>query len=195
MMITIIGGSDSGKSAYAESVLLALTEKTGALQGRKTGENAGERFYLATMEPYGEEAEQKIARHRKQRAGKKIKTIACYRNLKTAVKELEKRNNPSVLLECMTNLTANEMFSEEVSPADGETPYEKICDGILGLKAVCENLVVVTGNLFADGIIYAEETEEYRKLLGRLNCFLGKESDILIEVKAGKPIFWKGEAG
>ena len=56
-MVTLItGGSGSGKSAYAESVI--------------TGFGEHERIYIATMYPFDEESHERIRRHRKMR-GKK----------------------------------------------------------------------------------------------------------------------------
>lgn len=63
MLILVTGGSGSGKSAYAEELLLALT---------KQGET---RYYIATMQVFGEEGKEKVGRHKKLRAGKGFLTI------------------------------------------------------------------------------------------------------------------------
>ena len=56
-MITVItGGSGSGKSAYAESLITGFGEK--------------ERIYIATMFPFDEESRRRIQRHRRMRAEK-----------------------------------------------------------------------------------------------------------------------------
>ena len=55
MMILIVGGAGSGKSAFAEDLLIKLS-------GDKMS-----RFYIATMEPYGEEAAARIRKHREAR--------------------------------------------------------------------------------------------------------------------------------
>ena len=68
-MITVItGGSGSGKSAYAEQMVL----EAGDLN----------RIYIATMFPFDEESHRKIARHRAMRAEKKFTTLECYTGLK-----------------------------------------------------------------------------------------------------------------
>ena len=60
-MITLVtGGSGSGKSAYAESLLYSCE---------------GIRYYIATMQIYDAEGEKKVERHRKLRAGKGFLTI------------------------------------------------------------------------------------------------------------------------
>ena len=91
MFHVITGGSGSGKSAYAEQCILDLK-----------GEN---RIYIATMYPFDEESHQRIQRHRKMRKEKKFSTIECY----TGLKNVEIPKDAHVLLECMSNLTANEM--------------------------------------------------------------------------------------
>ncbi len=70
MMTLVTGGCKCGKSHYAEKLL----------------ENfAGKKYYIATMEPYGEEAMTAIARHRKLRAGKGFETIERYTDIEGLV--------------------------------------------------------------------------------------------------------------
>ena len=56
MLIYVSGGSGSGKSAFAEDLVVQSGVR--------------KRVYLATMEPFGEDAAQRIARHRALRRGK-----------------------------------------------------------------------------------------------------------------------------
>ena len=66
-MITLVtGGSGSGKSAYAESLLYSCE---------------GIRYYIATMQIYDAEGEKKVERHRKLRAGKGFLTIESPMNV------------------------------------------------------------------------------------------------------------------
>ena len=92
MIHLVTGGSGSGKSAYAEQCILDF--------------GGTRRVYIATMQPFGAEGQARIARHRKMRAAKQFSTIECYTNLK----EVELEPGSDVLLECMSNLTANEIF-------------------------------------------------------------------------------------
>ena len=59
MITLVLGGSGSGKSAYAEHLLDGKTNK----------------YYIATMQVYDAEGEKKVARHRRLRAGKGFVTI------------------------------------------------------------------------------------------------------------------------
>ena len=56
MFTLLIGGAASGKSGYAEALLLRGPARP--------------LVYIAAMEPFGPEAEARIARHRALRAGK-----------------------------------------------------------------------------------------------------------------------------
>ncbi len=95
MLHLITGGSGSGKSRYAEDRILKL--------------GPGRRVYVATMYPYDDESFQRIRRHRAMRAQKEFETIECY----TALGKRSFPRDPIFLLECMSNLVANEMFRPE----------------------------------------------------------------------------------
>ena len=53
--------------------------------------------------------------------------------------------------------------------------------------------MIVTNQIFEDGIIYEPETMEYIRNLGQINQQLAEMADSVIEVVAGIPIFIKGE--
>jgi len=189
-MITLVtGGSGSGKSAYAESLLSSCE---------------GIRYYIATMQIYDAEGEKKVERHRKLRAGKGFLTIespmnvgkirfACAGEAEQAQyrQEAERKvqgnaEKKSALLECMSNLTANEMFSGE-QPVDRQPVITKILQGMEGLRKQADPLVIVTNNVFEDGMIYDDSTMEYIEALGRMNERLAAEADEVVEVIAGIP--------
>ena len=98
MFHLITGGSGSGKSEYAEQKLMEYASHS---------KRNKKRYYIATMIPFGKETEEKIARHRKLRAGKGFETIECYTDLKKAAEILQTKETGSVLLECMSNLVGN----------------------------------------------------------------------------------------
>ena len=75
MMELVTGGSGSGKSAYAESVICGKHRLL-----CETTENAP-LYYIADMIPYGRETEKKIKVHRKMRAGKGFVTLEWYVDL------------------------------------------------------------------------------------------------------------------
>ncbi len=170
MFALIFGGSGSGKSEYAEGLAVSLSAGDGTSL-----------YYIATMIPYGEEGQRRVERHRRLRQGKGFETIECYTDLKNLV--LPPRS--TVLLECMSNLTANELFEEH--GAKNRTADE-ILKGIGVLRASCTHLVVVTNDVFSDGILYEEATEQYLRCLGEINRRLADQADQVTEVVCGIPI-------
>ena len=140
MFHVVTGGSGSGKSAFAEQCILDC-------QGNK-------RIYIATMYPFDEESHRRIARHRAMRAEKKFTTIERY----TDLEHLTIPQGADVLLECMSNLTANEIYQEGGA---GDNTVKAILNGIHHLLEQAGNLVVVTNEVFSDGITYDPETETY----------------------------------
>ena len=117
MLVVVTGGSGSGKSAFAEDRVLSFGESR--------------RIYIATMQAFDEESHRRIRRHRRMRSGKGFETIERY----TELDELILPKNCVVLLECMSNLVANEMFRE-----DGFHPEvsEKITEGVRNLLSQAE---------------------------------------------------------
>ncbi len=168
MFTLVTGGAGSGKSEYAEAHVTGLD---------------GQRVYLATMEPFGAEAEARIARHREMRRDRGFLTVERFVDIgDAAVPE-----GASVLLEDLGNLLANEMYS----PAGGgpEAAYE----GVLKLAEKCRHLTVVTNEIGLGGDNYEGDTLRYMEELGRLNCLLAARADRVVEVVCGLPKVLKGE--
>ena len=170
MLILVIGGAASGKSAFAESL---------ACKG------ASPRVYVATMQSVDAECEKRIARHRQMRAGKGFATLECS-------SELENADiwGKTALLECLSNLAANEMFAPGMTP---QRAQQKILNGIDLLCRRCERVVVVSNEIFSDGASYDELTQAYRVLLAHLNREIARRADYVFEVIDGIPVVHKGE--
>ena len=167
MFVLIIGGSGSGKSEYAEQ---RLQEADGV-----------HKIYLATMQPCGQEGAWRIARHRKLRAGKGFATVECTDH----IEELTLADNADVLLEDLSNLLSNEMFS----PAGrGMDCLAVLKPGLQRLIGQTKNLVIVTNQVDSDGCDWDGEMAVFVKLLGELNSYLASLADEVIEVVAGIPL-------
>lgn len=199
MVVLVTGGSGSGKSAFAEEYLMRLSTQTET------------KYYIATMQPFGEESLAKIRRHQRLRAGKGFTTIEQSRDLTKAAQRIAKPSNQfqeeamtvnrpensvpfirdTALLECMSNLVANEMFAENKIRLRDEVTAQ-ILDGIEALNRQLEHLLIVTNNVFEDGISYEETTAEYIEAMGQVNERLAAMADTVIEVVAGIPVVWKG---
>ena len=173
MFVLITGGSGSGKSEYAENRAVRLSNETGLPL-----------YYIATMKPFGEEGRKRVERHQKLRSGKGFLTVERYVNLK----ELKIPKEGVVLLECLSNLTANEMF--ETGGAGEHTP-EEVLLGIQEIRSASRHLIAVTNDIFSDGIRYDKTTEQYQRYLGWINRKLAEEADEVTEIVCGIPLCWK----
>ena len=179
MIYLVTGGSGSGKSAYAESLLSEF-------------ENIRSRYYIATMQVYGEEGKKRVERHRRQRAGKGFITSEQTVQIEQALKKFKDSDKMSyvALVECVSNLTANEMFDENGQRSEDEV-VRRVVSGLKVLSQSVRELVIVTNNVFDDGITYDESTMAYIRALARINIELAAWADEVTEVVAGCPVIWK----
>lgn len=185
MLYLVTGGSGSGKSEYAEDLVQRLRRESMEKEQEGSKQESGQEvWYLATMIPYGTETEKKIARHRKMRKDKGFLTKECYLDLKGFVREEAKKGSrPScVLLECMSNLTANEMFEEAGS---GSSAFEAIREGIEALCDFCGQVVVVTNEVCSETAQDSPEMCRYKEQLGKINCWMGERAVQVTEVVYG----------
>lgn len=171
MLYMIFGGSGSGKSAYAEDLAVKLCPE--------------EKVYLATLTDIDEEMERRIQDHRRMREGKNFRTVEQGLSLET----LDLSGERLVLLECMTNLLANELYSHEAKHPDAPASY--IMEGIRHLKGQAEDLIVIAQDAFSE-VPMDPGMRRYVKESGRVNQLLAKEADVVVEVKFGLPLVLKG---
>lgn len=170
MLILVSGGSASGKSKYAEDLVGQAPP--------------GPRLYIATMQVRDGESRRRVERHRAMRAGKGFHTEERPVHLEEAAVPA----GAVVLLEDLSNLAANEWFGPEGSAGT----FDRVMAGVQRLREACACTVVVTNELFSDGIRYERETADYLKVLSRLNRAVAAEADRVYEVVCGIPISWKG---
>lgn len=96
--------------------------------------------------------------------------------------------NRVILLECMSNLTANELFDVGGS---GEEICRRIMAGIRHLQNLAKHLIIVTNEVFSDELNYDPDTLGYIRLLGRINRLLAEQAGRVTEVVYGLPVEWK----
>lgn len=190
MIHLVFGGSGSGKSAFAEKAVMELNCRT--------------KIYLATMKVYGQEGLEKVKRHQRLRASKGFFTVeapcSIFESLKSFLEKTcsndsetfgqQETSGNVVLLECLSNLVANEMFRDgEIVPE--EQVVERIEHDLKNVMTLAENLVVVSGNVFEDGIEYDEATRRYMKALAEITDFIAERADRVTEVVVGIPVLVK----
>ena len=170
MLTLVVGGAASGKSAYAERLVL---------------QTALPRYYLATMQVWDAECAARVEKHRRMRAEKQFETLECPLHLGTV--HLPARG--TALLEDLGNLTANELY--DPAGAD-EAAASAILDGLDRLAAQCEHLVVVSNEVFSGGADYAGDTDRYLNALAQVNNALAARADAVVRVVCGIPVYYKG---
>ena len=176
MFTLVVGGAASGKSEYAEGLVLASPHRP--------------RYYIATMEPFDEEGRARVEKHRRMRVDKEFETVECYYDLSSV--RLPRRG--TALLECVGNLAANELYSPQ-GAGSVEGALSAITAGVDALLAQCAGLVVVSNEVFTGGTDYAAGTEDYLRLVAGVNRALAQRADRVCEVVCGLPRYYKGAAG
>lgn len=170
MLTLVLGGAASGKSEYAEALVLRCGLP---------------RYYLATMQVWDAECIARVEKHRKMRAAKQFETLECPLHLETV--HLPRRG--TALLEDLGNLTANELYD----PAGaGDAAVEHILQGLDAIAAQCENLVIVSNEVFSGGADYAGDTDRYLLALAQVNNALAARADAVVRVVCGIPVYYKG---
>ena len=167
MLSLIIGGAGSGKSALAEALCCR---------------QEGPRLYIATMQAADGESMKRIEKHRRQREGLRFDTLEYPHSLDRA----EIPQGANALLEDLSNLLANELFSREGGGTDAvRRGLQKACER-------CANLTVVTNEVFSGGTDYGEGTRQFLQELAALNRELAAKADLVAEAVCGLPNVLKG---
>jgi adenosylcobinamide kinase / adenosylcobinamide-phosphate guanylyltransferase len=162
----VIGGARSGKSRFAEGLVLA----TGRL-----------RLYLATAEAWDEEMRTRIAAHRDGRTG--WQTIEVPQDVAGALRAVPA--GAAVLLDCATLWLTNRMLAGADLAADGEA--------LIAALAACASPVVVVTNEVGLSIVPENAmARAFRDAQGRLNQRLAAEAGLAVAVWAGLPLVLKG---
>jgi len=170
MIVLVTGGASCGKSKIAENIACNL------------GNNL---FYIATMHQNDKESMERVIKHREMRKSKGFVTI----EKQVSIDEINISFNSVCLIECISNLLANEMYDKNKT---GDKAYKKIIKNIELLSQKVTNLVIVSNEIFSDGARYDSFSCEYINNLGKINTFLAEISDVFIEVVVGIKVYRKG---
>ena len=164
----VLGGAGSGKSAFAEGLVL----QTGA-----------PKVYLATSEIYDDEMRAKVDAHIELR-GPSWRTIEAPKDLRPALENV--RAEEVILLDCATMWLSNHLMAESDIDAETET--------LMAALKACLGRVVVVSNEVGMGIVPDNAlARRFRNLQGQLNQRLAAEADLAVFIVAGLPTVLKGE--
>lgn len=180
MIELVYGGSGSGKSEFAETQISSLS-----LMSKVS------KVYLATMKVCDAEMEKKVLRHKRIRRNKGFVTVERQADINLIKDDMEALGLKkfSILLECMSNLVANEMFKDGCVMKENDV-VRKITENIEEIVSLSglQDLIVVSNNIFDDGADYDEASRAYMRALARINCSLSEISDRVTEIVAGIPL-------
>lgn len=178
MNVLILGGSKSGKSDYAQQVALSLAK-------------GGSHYYVATMQPGDKEDYARIRSHLQRRAGMDFETLECSRNILSVL--CCANSSATFLIDSITALLTNEMFSAETGYMADETAAERCRDELLAFAHHSANTIFVCDDLFRDAGRYDWTTDTYRRHLGSICCALAACCDVVLEANSGIITAHKGE--
>ncbi|NVO56504.1 bifunctional adenosylcobinamide kinase/adenosylcobinamide-phosphate guanylyltransferase [Rhodobacteraceae bacterium B1Z28] len=164
----VLGGAASGKSAYAEQLIVS------------SGKN---RVYLATSQVFDDEMGQKVQRHVSQR-GEGWDTIEAPFDLAPVLANLNP--NQICLIDCATMWLSNQLLAEN----DLEQAQSVLLDAL----RTCPAQIVIVSNEVGHGIVPENPlARRFREAQGRLNIALAAQADLVVQVTAGLPLVLKGQ--
>jgi adenosylcobinamide kinase/adenosylcobinamide-phosphate guanylyltransferase len=178
MLVLILGGARSGKSAYAEKLAAELGQRI---------------LYIATAEAGDEEMVQRIAAHRLARPAT-WQTLEVPRHLGAALAEV-KDTLDALLLDCLTLLVSNILLvMEGKSATDIEAAVQAELESIITSQARLGAPLIVVSNEVGLGLAPPYPLGRvYRDVLGRANQYLAARANRVIFMVAGLPMVVKDE--
>jgi len=175
-IVLVLGGSASGKSHFAEEI---------AQIGEK-------KYYLATMEKpkegsaHYDEVKNRIVRHQKSREGKGFITLEIERDIEERIEKAIEKKADVILLESLSILLSNEMFRDGTVIGENEC-LEKISKALQKLSEKARRLVIVSDQIFSDGMVYEESVSVYMRALAALHREISANAARVYEVYYGIP--------
>ena len=164
----ILGGARSGKSAFAENLVIGFGVPP---------------LYFATATPSDVEMTARIDRHRSGRSNA-FTTIEVPLDLAQALRGL----GPAacVLVDCATLWLSNHLLAGHDCDA--------VCDDLSAALTACPARIVIVSNEVGFGLVPDTAIgRQFRDAQGRLNQRLAARADTVVFVLAGLPMVLKGE--
>lgn len=187
-IIYVTGGAKSGKSKFAEDLLLSLND------GKQKN------VYLATSVVFDEEMQKKVELHKARRKDNWI-TVESYKNFSQSLEEVmnenKKNKKNNMLVDCLTNMISNIIFeNEEIDWEKPEKNQLEKCDEnvekeVQNLCEIFKNFenVVIVSNEVGMGLVPAYPLGRYfREIAGKMNQFVAEKADEAYFVVSGIPM-------
>ena len=191
-LIFVTGGAKSGKSKFAEELILKLNN------GKQ------ENIYLATSLVFDEEVKEKVRLH-KERRKNDWRTVETYKNFENSLNKYfpktknEVKNN--ILVDCLTNLITNIIFEKEYIDWENfdkksyiqdleklDKIVENTVNELINVSKNFENAVIVSNEL-GMGLVPSYPLGRYfREIAGKMNQVMAKKADEVYFVVSGIPM-------
>ena len=166
-MTFVLGGAASGKSAWAENLLLS---------------SRLDPVYLATSRNFDTEINAKIKLH-KSRRGTEWLNFEADLDLGPTLRCL--KPTQAALIDCATMWLSNHMLDE--------SNLGHAQDALLSALFTCEAPVVIVSNEVGHGIVPENAlARRFREAQGRLNIALAARAVLAVQITAGIPLVLKG---
>ncbi|MDD2458169.1 MAG: bifunctional adenosylcobinamide kinase/adenosylcobinamide-phosphate guanylyltransferase [Eubacteriales bacterium] len=177
MRLFVSGGCKNGKSSFAEAFAVAQVKPGQPL------------YYLATMLPKDQEDQERIQRHRLQRADHAFQTVEIPGKILQVLQTCDPQG--CFLLDSTTALLENAMFLPDgsVNLAAGEN----LGADLATLLDHLEQITIVSDYLGSDAFFYDPLTEAFRRSLAQIDRILASKCDAVVEICASQPIIHKGQ--
>ena len=191
-LIFVTGGAKSGKSKFAEELILKLNN------GKQ------ENIYLATSLVFDEEMKEKVRLH-KERRKNDWRTVETYKNFENSLNKYfpktknEVKNN--ILVDCLTNLITNIIFEKEYIDWENFDKKSYIQDlekldkivknsvnELINVSKKFENAVIVSNELGMGLVPNYPLGRYFREIAGKMNQVMAKKADEVYFVVSGIPM-------
>ena len=190
-LIFVTGGAKSGKSKFAEEMLLKLNN------GKQKN------IYLATSLVFDEEMKKKVHLHKKRRKDEWL-TVEAYKNFENELNNFFENNDKiknNMLVDCLTNMITNIIFEERDIDWDNfdknlyvqivEKLNKNVENSVNELLKVSQNFenVIIVSNELGMGLVPSYPLGRYfREIAGKMNQIVAEKADEVYFVVSGIPM-------
>ena len=190
-LIFVTGGAKSGKSKFAEEMLLKLNN------GNQKN------IYLATSLVFDEEMKEKVRLHKKRRKNEWF-TVETYKNFKNKLYNFFENNDKiknNMLVDCLTNMITNIIFENQ--NIDWNNFERKLyiqtlkklnknvknsVNEFLNITNQFENTVIVSNELGMGLVPSYPLGRHFREIAGKMNQIVAEKADEVYFVVSGIPM-------
>lgn len=167
-IVFVLGGTRSGKSAYAETVLERLGKQ---------------KVYIATAQAFDDEMTSRIVLHRERRKFGQWRDVEAPYDLAASLGQVAA--SEAVLIDCVTLWLSNHLLAEH--------DLDAVIEELAAALDRHPGDVVIVSNEVGQGIVPENKlARQFRDAQGRLNQRLAALADCAVLVAAGLPLCLKG---